>query len=674
MSIFDNKETKQARSIAKAQAKEQIKAAEKQAQIEAKAAADNYKLAAKLEEERAENDHRRMIEQQRELRRLELEAEKHRERQERERQKREKEERERGAAVYDPDGNRIMGTYIGETQNEKPFGKGALYYDNGYKYEGEFANAFYEGEGILTDSDDRIVYEGFWKRGYYQGQGKLYQSDGSTYIGSFFKGKKNGRGTLTTASGEIIEGQWSADNYYDGGIQADKPHGKGKMIFANNDIYDGEWHLGEKSGYGIYTFANGDIYEGYFKNDKINGKGTMHYANRCHYEGDWISGKPSGQGLMKYANGEEYNGCWKNGKPFGQGTMLYKNGDIYNGSWDVIPNGNGVMQYANGDEFEGQWVQGKKEGLGKMTYSDNSVYYGLWKDDEKSGLGIFSQANGQIQKCYWENDKAVSTLMSLFDRKKTTRQNLIAIAEYEKSLRSTQESTRNKRSGKNPLKIVSIVLLFAVVVVAVLFVFVLSSNDTKTRTTTPSTTKQTRITSVVQEQAALKAQETNSQPIQKPAPISSQNKEYKWINGAKYEIIPITNCHASSTLPPMGKYTYEAGNLTDGNLKTAWAMKRSNGQYLTFTISDTVHMIGVYNGYIKTDVAFYNNDRVAQVQIYVDNSSIGTITLKDSKECQYYQLSANTGQTFKFYLQSFYEGNKYDDVNITEIQFFKRVD
>lgn len=48
----------------------------------------------------------------------------------------------------------------------------------------------------------------------------------------------------------------------------DKPHGEGRMIYANGDVYEGFWFMGKRSGYGVLTKRNGDHFEGHWVNDK----------------------------------------------------------------------------------------------------------------------------------------------------------------------------------------------------------------------------------------------------------------------------------------------------------------------------------------------------------------------------------------------------------------------
>jgi hypothetical protein len=48
--------------------------------------------------------------------------------------------------------------------DNKKHGEGYLMFPNGDKYEGNFVDDEYEGEGILTYSDGRVV-NAFWKKG-----------------------------------------------------------------------------------------------------------------------------------------------------------------------------------------------------------------------------------------------------------------------------------------------------------------------------------------------------------------------------------------------------------------------------------------------------------------------------------------------------------------------------
>ena len=52
------------------------------------------------------------------------------------------------------------------------------------------------GEGTLTNKNEQIQYEGFWKDNFKHGTGKEFNPlDNSHYEGTFSNGKKYGHGT-----------------------------------------------------------------------------------------------------------------------------------------------------------------------------------------------------------------------------------------------------------------------------------------------------------------------------------------------------------------------------------------------------------------------------------------------------------------------------------------------
>ena len=47
-----------------------------------------------------------------------------------------------------------------------------------------------------------------------------------------------------------------------------KPHGKGKLTYANGSSHEGTYEEGEPHGLGKYVYASGDTYEGMFEKNK----------------------------------------------------------------------------------------------------------------------------------------------------------------------------------------------------------------------------------------------------------------------------------------------------------------------------------------------------------------------------------------------------------------------
>ena len=144
--------------------------------------------------------------------------------------------------------------YIGQKTVKKP---NIILLPNGDKYEGEFKNEKFHGQGKYSFSNGNI-YEGEFKDGKWEGLGKYSFNHGNIYEGEF----KNG-----------------------------KFHGLGKYSFSNGNIYEGEFKDGKSHGLGSVTLPDGDTFVGYFKDGKPwnvkiydkNGNIIGKYVN-----GEWI--------------------------------------------------------------------------------------------------------------------------------------------------------------------------------------------------------------------------------------------------------------------------------------------------------------------------------------------------------------------------------------------------
>ena len=44
---------------------------------------------------------------------------------------------------------------------------------------------------------------------------------------------------------------------YQGEIVANKPHGKGKVVYPNGDVYEGQFVKGKRNGKGVFSYADG---------------------------------------------------------------------------------------------------------------------------------------------------------------------------------------------------------------------------------------------------------------------------------------------------------------------------------------------------------------------------------------------------------------------------------
>ena len=60
-----------------------------------------------------------------------------------------------------------------------------MYNSGKLKYEGQFQDGKYHGEGKLYDESDKLRYQGQFQDGNYHGEGKLYDDEGVFYEGTF---------------------------------------------------------------------------------------------------------------------------------------------------------------------------------------------------------------------------------------------------------------------------------------------------------------------------------------------------------------------------------------------------------------------------------------------------------------------------------------------------------
>lgn len=133
---------------------------------------------------------------------------------------------------------------------------------------------------------------------------------------------------------------------------------------------------------------------------------------------------------------------------------------------------------------------------------------------------------------------------------------------------------------------------------------------------------------------------------------------------------------ASSVLPADGPFTYGAGNTLDGNLDTAWndgSPGSGAGEKLTYRFAGSVQLtsIRLVNGFASTPELFAQNARIRAVVVLTDAGRF-PLTLADVPERQ--ELVMDFGRTSSVVLDvvTTYPGSAYEDLAMTEIEFFGR--
>ena len=103
---------------------------------------------------------------------------------------------------------------------------------------------------------------------------------------------------------------------YEGIYQENKRNGKGTMHYANGDVYVGLWLEDKRNGRGKMTYVNGNVYEGNWEADKMKGVGKFIHHSPAHNEDfDW-----------------KFSGEFKNDFPV-CGTLTYKENNTCNQSY-----------------------------------------------------------------------------------------------------------------------------------------------------------------------------------------------------------------------------------------------------------------------------------------------------------------------------------------------------
>jgi hypothetical protein len=152
--------------------------------------------------------------------------------------------------------------------------------------------------------------------------------------------------------------------------------------------------------------------------------------------------------------------------------------------------------------------------------------------------------------------------------------------------------------------------------------------------------------------------------------------ECSWYcGGGNYDI------KASSSLPDTAELKYAAINANDLSYKTAWVAGRNKGgigEYLEYYFknkSPRITKIIISNGYMKSEEAWKNNNRVKKLKLFVNGKVHGILNLEDSKTDQVFEAGTlghnKNGKDLilRFEIIEVYKGDKFNDTAITEIYF-----
>jgi hypothetical protein len=148
-----------------------------------------------------------------------------------------------------------------------------------------------------------------------------------------------------------------------------------------------------------------------------------------------------------------------------------------------------------------------------------------------------------------------------------------------------------------------------------------------------------------------------------------------YCGGGNYDV------KASSSLHPEKGIVYKAANANDLSYITAWVEgKEDEGirEYLEYYFknkSPRVTKIIISNGYMKSEAAWRNNNRVKKLNFYVNGKLYGILNLEDSRTDQVFDIGTfghnknGADLIMRFEILEVYKGDKFNNTAITEIYF-----
>jgi len=148
-----------------------------------------------------------------------------------------------------------------------------------------------------------------------------------------------------------------------------------------------------------------------------------------------------------------------------------------------------------------------------------------------------------------------------------------------------------------------------------------------------------------------------------------------YCGGGNYKVI------ASSNLQTQGANKYYAESANDLSYKTAWVEGKKDagiGEYIEYHFepkSPRITSIIIANGYMKSDIAWRNNNRVKSLKFYLNGEFYGVLNLTDTKSDQRFELGTfghnedGSDLVLRFEINEIYPGDKYNDTAISEIYF-----
>lgn len=144
----------------------------------------------------------------------------------------------------------------------------------------------------------------------------------------------------------------------------------------------------------------------------------------------------------------------------------------------------------------------------------------------------------------------------------------------------------------------------------------------------------------------------------------------------KWNLLQPLESEATSVLQSKSGKSYDAINLLDGDETTTWQEGEKGdgiGATLTFRFPEKSKLCGisVVNGNGTNEEKYQSNNRVKEIMVIVGNQKV-SYTLEDHMGIQYIAIQEEIPcEEISIQINSVYQGTKYDDTSLSELNFFK---
>ncbi|MFT7184200.1 MAG: hypothetical protein ACI9QC_000536 [Oceanicoccus sp.] len=119
-------------------------------------------------------------------------------------------------------------------------------------------------------------------------------------------------------------------------------------------------------------------------------------------------------------------------------------------------------------------------------------------------------------------------------------------------------------------------------------------------------------------------------------------------------------------------FSYVANNVMDQDYSTAWCVEPYDlirEWSVTFPETVLAGKVGIQTGFARDEAIFSENNRVKSMDLYYDGEQVATLEFEDSYLMQFPELPEYPVTQMNFVITDVYEGSKYNDTCVSEIDF-----